>query len=90
MHVNNVVRKEFQDHSLHITPIKTCGAQQGSSAVVVKASTGLDIARDMGSQRLAFRSNPIDDWTFHTLGVISPGTIGTLLDLFAVNAQCRY
>jgi len=42
---------------------------------------GFDIARDMRGQWLAFWSDPINDWTFHSLGVIGPGTISTLLNL---------
>ena len=35
----------------------------------------------MRGQRLTFGSDPINDWTLHSLGVIGPGTIGTLLNL---------
>ena len=57
---------------------------------MVEATTGLDIARDMGSQRLAFRSNPINDWALHPLGVIGPSTIGTLLNLLVVSQHSIY
>ena len=55
---------------------------------MVKATPGLDIARNVGGQRLAFRSNPVNDWTLHSFGVISPSTSGTFLNLFVVSARC--
>lgn len=48
---------------------------------MVETSSRLDIVGNVRAQRLPFRSNPIDDGAFHPLGVISSGTIGTLLNL---------
>ena len=48
---------------------------------MVKAATGLSITRDVGDQRLSFRSDPVDDWTFHSLRIIGPSAVGTLLNL---------
>ena len=81
IHDKEITKCTVNKYSLHIIPIKACRTQQGSSAVVIKTTARLHILRDVGSQRLPFWSNPIDDWALHSLGVISPGTVGTLLDL---------
>lgn len=49
--------------------------------IVVEASSGLDIVRDVWIQRLAFRGDPIDDRAFHPLGVICSSIISTFLNL---------
>jgi len=71
--------------SHYVVPIKTCRTQEGSSAVMVEAAARLYIAGDVGGQWLAFRSNPVNNCTLHPLGVISPSTIRTLLDLLVHN-----
>ena len=48
---------------------------------MVKAAAGLDITRDVGDQRLSFWSDPIDYRTLHSLRVIGPSAVGTLLNL---------
>jgi len=71
--------------SCYVVPIKTRRTQEGSSAVMVEAVARLYIAGDVGGQRLAFWSNPVDNCTLHPLGVISPSTVRTLLDLLVHN-----
>ena len=48
---------------------------------MVKSTARFDVTRDMRGQGLTFWSDPINDRTLHSLGVIGPGTIGTLLNL---------
>ena len=56
---------------------------------MIKTMAGLDIPRDVWGQRLPFWSNPINDWTLHSLGVISPGAVGTLLNLLVMYENRR-
>lgn len=72
---------------LDVVPVKAHRAHKSSSVVMIKATASLDIPRDMRDQQLPFWSNPIDDQTLHSLGIISPSTVGTLLNLPVV---CKY
>ena len=71
--------------SCYVVPIETCRTQEGSSVVMVEATARLYIAGDVGGQRLALWSDPINNCTLHPLSVISPSTVRTLLNLLVYN-----
>ena len=56
---------------------------------MIKTTARLGIPRDVGGQRLSFWSNPIDDWTLHSLGVISSSAVGTFLNLSVTHKNLR-
>lgn len=51
-----------------------------------KATSRLHVAGDVGGQRLALQSDPIDYRAFHSLGIVSPSTIGAFLNLRKIKA----
>ena len=69
---------------LRMVPVEARWTQQRPCALVMKPTTRLDVARDMGIKTLTLRCNPIYDGTFHSLRVISAGTISTFLDLTGI------
>ena len=49
--------------------------------LVVEATSGLHIMRNVRVQGLSLLGDPVNDRSLHTFGVICPGTICTFLDL---------
>ena len=62
-------------------PIESRRAKEISSKVMVEALICLDVVREGRIHDLSWRSDPVDDDTFETLGVIRPGTGDTFLNL---------
>ena len=75
------------NHSCYVVPIETCRTKESPSVVMVESMASLDITRDVGSQWLSLWSNPINNCGLHPLSVISPSTIGTLLDLLIIHLK---
>ena len=49
--------------------------------LMVEGTSSLRIAQNVGVQGLSLWGNPVNDCSFHTFGVVCPGTIHTFLDL---------
>ena len=71
-------------------PVKARWAQQHPCTLVMESTTRLDIARDMGVETLSLGCDPIYDCTFHSLCIISTGTISAFLNLPAAMSMYFY
>ena len=68
-------------HVLQVLPLVAGRAKEGPGALMVEPSSGLDIAGDVWVECLVFWCNPINDHSFHSFGIIRPGTISAFLNL---------
>ena len=72
---------------LQICPIHPRRAEQTSCALVIKSSVYLDVPGNGRVQGLPVGYNPIQNWPFHTFGVIRSGAVGTFLNLTIGNQK---
>ena len=72
---------------LQICPIHPHWAEQTSCALMIKSSVYLDVLGNGRVQGLPVGYDPVQNWPFHTFGVIRSGAVGTILNLTIGNQK---